>query len=159
MTPDIGSRWRLVVSPWGQLYPNSIVEVISPPYSGDYTAGRGANKSKVKIGRCVRVRLRGQHGAQGLLGPGLADRAGYSGEPRTRASARGAAEVAQRLEHVGNDQQRRFIRKGVAPIGGNHRKRARRIWLQVWEKPLNSAGDFSKFGNDKPLKTRNCGAP
>src|SRR5262249_52620562 len=48
---------------------------------------------------------------QRLLRAGLADGAGDGDDFRPRARARRPREVAQAVEHVGNDEQRRILRK------------------------------------------------
>ena len=64
-------------------------------------------------------RLGRQHGAQRVLGAGLADRAGDAGDPRRAAPAAGAAEIDQRLHGVGHADQR-------AARAPRHRARRRR---------------------------------
>ena len=58
-------------------------------------------------GRGMRLAVGGERELQGLLGGGLADRAGDRDDLGLRARARGAAEIAQGLQHVLDDQQRR----------------------------------------------------
>ena len=61
----------------------------------------------VERGRAGRGRRLGrQHGAQRILGAGLADRAGDAGDARLAAPAGSAAETFQRLHGVGHADQR-----------------------------------------------------
>ena len=54
-----------------------------------------------------------KHHAQGILGPGLADRSGDRDDAGARARACRGSEIAQRGEHVGNHQKRRIRRHGA----------------------------------------------
>ena len=68
----------------------------------------------VVVGRRRRVglALSCQHQAQGILGPGLADRSGDRDDAGARATARRGGEIAQGGEHVGNQEKRRIRRHG-----------------------------------------------
>ena len=59
---------------------------------------------------------------QRLLGSGLADRAGDADDLCRRTRARRPREVAQSVEHLGHDQQRRIRGKAGALVRGHHRK-------------------------------------
>ncbi len=54
-----------------------------------------------------------EHQAQGILGPGLADRPGDGDDAGARARARRTSEIAQAGEHVGNQEERRIRRHGA----------------------------------------------
>src|SRR5262249_39034111 len=72
--------------------------------------------------RGMGLAVAGKRQTQPLLGARLADRAGDADDFRSRARARRPREVAQALEHVGNDEQRRILGKALAPVGGDDRK-------------------------------------
>ena len=55
-----------------------------------------------------------KHQAQGILGPGLADRSGDRDDAGARAPARRGREIAQGGEHVGNHQKRGIQRHDPA---------------------------------------------
>ena len=71
-------------------------------------------------GRCVRFGIRRKREPQRLLGAGLADRAGDRDHLGGRARARGARQIAQSFQHVGDDQQRCFGRKLRALVARDH---------------------------------------
>ena len=64
----------------------------------------------------MRLAVGGKREQQGFLGAGLADRAGDGDDFGARARARGAREIAQSFEHVGDDQQRRIGGKARAVV-------------------------------------------
>ena len=70
----------------------------------------------------MRLAVGGEREPQRLLGRGLADRAGDGDDFGLRAGARGAGQIAQALEHVGDDQQRRVGGKLPALVARDHRK-------------------------------------
>ena len=61
----------------------------------------------------------GEREAQRLLGRGLADRAGDGDHLALEARARGAGEIAQGLEHVVDDEQRRVGGEARAHVAGD----------------------------------------
>ena len=67
--------------------------------------------------------LRRQHRAQRFLGRGLADGTRDRDHLRCQARARGQRKIAQALEHIVDDQQRRIGRELCALRARDHRKR------------------------------------
>ena len=62
----------------------------------------------------MRLALRAEHMQQRFLGAGLADRSGDGDAARLRAGARRAAEPAQGLERILDDEQPMRLRHGEA---------------------------------------------
>jgi hypothetical protein len=64
-----------------------------------------------------------QHGAQHVLGRGLADRSGHTDKTRPGARPGRHGKRGQRLQHIRHDQQRGVCGHAVGPVGDKRRRR------------------------------------
>src|SRR5262249_29191373 len=76
----------------------------------------------VRSNRSMGLAAPGEREPQRLLGAGLADGAGDRDDLRVRACARRPRQVAQALEHVVDDEERRMLWEATTSVGGNDRK-------------------------------------
>ena len=70
----------------------------------------------------MRLAVGAQREPQRLLGRRLAHRTGDGGDLGVRAGAGGAGKIAHPLQHIGNDEERRFGGEHCAFFGSDHRE-------------------------------------
>ena len=132
-------------------------------------------------------RLGREHGAQRVLGAGLADRAGDAGDARGAARAAGTAEIDQRLHRVGDAHQsarapgtsrdddrgrgaaRQRVGDEVVAVGGLARQREEEIALADGAAVEGDAGRLERRRTSRPAtarvpprrksRARSCAAP